>query len=90
MELIPVNRYLVVEYVEDTKEEENTTILLPEDVKIKNLPYSVVKLLRGGDGAYELGSLLVINSNMVEEVTFEGQTYYLLLENYVIGYLGQD
>ncbi len=89
MELIPVNRYLLVELVEDSVEQETATILLPEDVKIRTSPYSVVRLLRSNkeQEKFHDSSLLVVNSSMIEEVTFNGETYYLLLENHVIGCL---
>ena len=88
MELVPINKYLLVEPVEDPAEEEAPTVLLPEDVKIRTSPYSVVKLLRCNEGAkLKTDSLLVVNAHMIEEVTFNGETYYLLLENHVMGYL---
>jgi len=88
MELVPINKYLLVEPVEDPVEEETPTVLLPEDIKIQTSPYSVVKLLRCNEGAkLKTDSLLVVNAHMIEEVTFNGETYYLLLENHVMGNL---
>ena len=89
MHLVPVNRHLVVEHVEDNSVEENVpTILLPSDVKIKTSPYSVVKLLQAHEAStLEEGSLLVVNSNMIDEVKFNNKTFLFLLENHVVGLL---
>tara|TARA_R100001244_G_scaffold125537_1_gene95520 strand:- start:133 stop:405 length:273 start_codon:yes stop_codon:yes gene_type:complete len=88
MKFVPINKYLLVEPVEDPAEEEAPTVLLPEDVKIQTSPYSVVKLLRcNKDAKLKTDSLLVVSTHMIEEVTFNGETYYLLLENHVMGYL---
>jgi hypothetical protein len=88
MEFYPKNKYLLVEPVEDAKPENKTSgFILPEDYKkIEN--HKAVKLLRAaGDSPYrDLGvCLLVVSSNMIEEIKAAGKTIYVVPESAVYG-----
>lgn len=86
----PLNRHMLLHPVEKVKEENKSTILVPDDyvqVKSPYETYSVVDVARDcekmSDG--DIGRQVVVNNSMVEELKVHGETYYLLLENYVYG-----
>jgi len=89
MFLRPCNRYLVVETIEEDHLEENPRILLPEDYKQAN-PFGVGRIVsRSTDctlDAHE-GELIAFSNNMLEKMTLNGESFCLLLENYVLGIL---
>ena len=89
MNLIPANKYLLVEPVEEEEEKEEFSLLLPEGVDIKATnPHAVVTLLRASstEWADRVGMNLVCPRHSVENFVFKGETYYLLPENHIIAY----
>ena len=86
----PLNRHTLLHPVEKVEKENESTILVPDDyVKVKS-PYETYVVvdvardcekIRDGD----IGQQVVVNNSMVEEIKVHGETYYLLLENYVYG-----
>tara|TARA_R100000008_G_C3583999_1_gene170703 strand:+ start:1063 stop:1335 length:273 start_codon:yes stop_codon:yes gene_type:complete len=89
--LYPLNRYLVVEMCADPEEPvEETTILLPEEAKVNHSPFCKVKILQTHrDSSLQQGMCLIVPTHTVEEATVGNDTYYLVLENNVVGFLGQ-
>ena len=86
--LFPLNRHLVVEPLE----EESTTsgVIIPEDVKIESSAYKLAKVLEVHlDSRLEVGMKVLVPAHMIEEASFFGKTYYLVLENHVMGYVGE-
>jgi co-chaperonin GroES (HSP10) len=85
--LFPLNRYLVVEPLE----EEKTTsgVIIPEDVNIETSAFKLVKILMPHlDSGLRENMKVLVPTHMIEEAVFFGETYYLVLENHVVGYLG--
>ena len=79
--------------VEGEEPDQSATILLPDDyIKIKT-PYEIYEIV---DVALDcekicetnIGQQILVNNSMIEEVKVRGQTYYLLLENYIYGMFG--
>ena len=83
--LHPLNRYLVVEPVEEHVR--TSGVIIPDDVTIEEKTHKTVMLLKSHAGsALEPGAKLLVPAHMVEEVAFSGKKYYLVLENCVMGY----
>jgi len=83
----PRNRHFLVEPVVEEKSE--TAILLPEDYSNPK-EHIIAKLVSFAPDAntselYEEGDILAVNTSMVQAVDYEGVTYHLVLENYVLG-----
>ena len=88
--LYPLNKYLVVEPVEETQKEESS-VLIPGGVEIDTSPYKVVKLLEAHvDSRLRKGMKLVAPSHSVEQVSVLGCEYYLLPETHVIAFHGGE
>jgi co-chaperonin GroES (HSP10) len=85
MKVMPKNRHLLVEPVEEAEAQE-TSVLLPADYE-KKKEFVVAKVLSVHDsvkGEIQEGSLVVAEPNMIREVSLEGGSYYLLQANYVL------
>ena len=88
----PVNRHLLVEPIQSDDRGE-AVVLIPES-SIKSSAYSLVKLLAVSSDCEkfngEVGSTLVVNTNMVEEVQVGEDKFNLILENHVLGLYYKD
>ena len=86
--LYPLNKYLVVEPIEETKTD--TGVLVPEGVSIESGAFKLVKILEP-HAASQLRSdmQVLVPSHMLEEATFSGKTYYLVTENNVVGFYAE-
>ena len=85
MNVLPKNRHILVELVEE-EEQQKPAVLLPNDYQ-KKQDYVVAKVLSVHDSVKEEiqeGSLVVAEPNMLRQVTLEGQTHYLLQATYVL------
>ena len=89
--IYPLNRYLTVKLIEQKKEEETSQILLPE-VCYENSPsaYMLVEVVeQHAESKLRPGMRLIAPRSSVEVVDLGGETYYLLLENHAMGFLGK-
>ncbi len=90
--LIPYNRHLLVELVQS--EDRGDAVVLIPDSSVPKPAYSLVKLLNVAPDCEkfngEVGSTLLVNTNMVEEITVAGTSYNLILENHVVGLYFED
>lgn len=90
--LVPYNRHLLVELVQS--EDRGEAVVLIPDSSITKPTYSLVKLLNVAPDCEkfngEVGSTLLVNTSMVEEVTVAGSSYNLILENHVVGLYYED
>jgi co-chaperonin GroES (HSP10) len=90
---IPINRYLLVEPVTED-EESKSPILLPESPTKSLSPHSVVKLLAVSPDCEkfngEVGHVLVVNSNMIENIKVGNDEYKVVLENHVVGLISGE
>jgi co-chaperonin GroES (HSP10) len=89
--LKPVNRHILVEY-EPPETKKNMDILLPDDYKPPQEDYTLVKVLSVSQdvsfGCHP-GEQILIDKKMLEEIRINHSTYYLILENYVIGVMSE-
>lgn len=83
----PVNRHLWLQPVDvPTQEEENTTILVPDNYKPKTSPYEVYRLIGKSSDCtlkVELTDYVIVDSSMTNLLELNGEKFYLVLENYV-------
>lgn len=83
----PVNRHILVNY-SPPQEKTDTGILLPDDYKAPEQNHVVVDVLGVADDVAfrcKKGDKIVIDKKMLDELSIEHSTYYLILENYVMG-----
>ena len=85
----PLNRYLHIEIAQPEKET-TTGILLPDDFKPTEERHVVASVHAWADDvrfaeSLSVGSNILIDKSMVEEVTINGATAQLVLDNYVLG-----
>ena len=88
MDFKPCNRHLLLEPLVLEEAESESTILLPEEYRSKEL-HILATVVAAADDCKEVfktqvGSTILCTSNMIEEVRIGGKAYYLLLENYVL------
>lgn len=83
MKLYPINKFIVVEPVE---EKNTTTVLLPEGFAAKGDVKAYKVITVPVDCKIPEDCRLIALSNMVNKFTFEGTSYHVLPENAVIGY----
>jgi len=87
-EFYPCNRHLLVEHQYQESDEEPSIVLIPDGVSIKPT-YCLVKLLAAAHDCDqfngETGALLIVNGNMVEEISVGKDNFSVVLENHVVG-----
>ena len=91
--LNPRNRHLVVAPQDEQEQEEERTVLLPESYRKPESPYAAVSVLSVAPDVSQLliaGDTLIVDRSMLKEVTFKGETFYLVLENYILGIVDQE
>jgi len=82
--LYPLNKYLVVEPLEEEKI--TSGVIIPEEISINDSSFKLVKILESHiDSKIENGTQVLVPSHMIEEASFFGKTYYLVTENNVMG-----
>jgi co-chaperonin GroES (HSP10) len=88
--LFPLNKYLVVEPIQNTQKEEST-VLIPDDIEVDASPYKLVELLEAhADSRLRKGMKLVAPSHSIEQITVLDNEYYLLPETHVIAFHGGE
>ena len=88
MSLKPYNRHLLVQPIESGEEgQDASSILLPEGYSAKPAHCAVLLQDSAEDCTLKAstGDKLLVNATMLDEISVEGDTYYLILENYVLG-----
>ena len=92
MSLIPENRHLLVYPVEESQESnyDKVQLLMPDDFKPPQSLHVVCEVVAiAKDSKFYGGPVdrIVTERRMLQEINIEGETYYLVLENYVFGRL---
>ena len=88
MKFCPKNRYLLVQT--EKQEDADSGVLLPEGFTLSKDKYTVATVLDSATDCKETvaqGTKVVVDSTMLEEVIVSGQTYEIVLENYIVGLL---
>ena len=92
MNIIPENRHLLVQPVEEERGSIDTVqLLMPADFKPVQSQYVIctVKAIASDSkfGPFVQNKKIVVERRMLHEIDFGGETIYLVLENYVFGRL---
>ena len=93
MILNPRNRHLLVIPQDEEEQEEERAVLLPENYRKPQSPFAAVSVLSVAPDVSQLlmaGDTLMVERSMLKEVTFEGETFYLVLENYILGIVERE
>ena len=93
MMLNPRNRHLLVIPQDEDEQDEERAVLLPENYRKPQSPYAAVSVLSVAPDVSQLlmaGDTLMVERSMLKEVTFEGETFYLVLENYNLGIVERE
>ena len=88
MKFSPKNRYLLVQT--QKQEDAETGVLLPEGYTLRKDKYVTATVLDTATDCKETiaqGARVVVDASMLEEVSVSGQTFEIVLENYVVGLL---
>ena len=87
MQFIPQNRHILVGMPEEGSEESNSSVILPEGYERPKSEYVKVSVLDCTATELDLGHYVVVPRHMVQEMTVDGETYHLVLDNYVVASL---
>ena len=88
MSFYPRNRHVLIEIMENQKEEVQSTVLLPEGYGEKKDPYvcAVVKEVSPSCTInVGKGDKVVVQTSMVQDVNIDDNLYTIVLENYICG-----
>tara|TARA_Y100000296_G_C5007220_1_gene173213 strand:+ start:260 stop:526 length:267 start_codon:yes stop_codon:yes gene_type:complete len=87
--LYPLNKYLVVEPLEEEKT--ISGVIIPEEVNIDSSAFKLVKILEPNtESRLESGMRILVPTHMIEEASFFGEQYYLVTENHVVGFYEEN
>ncbi len=93
----PLNRHLSIVPHFRKSEAENSGVLLPEDFSQENQQHLIATVLEiSSDCSPPFQRLratcevqqVVVDASMIKKVETKKKTHYLILENYVLGFLG--
>lgn len=90
MHFTPFNRHLVVDLVEEKKEEQDSFVVLPTDYERPQSAYAKVTVLEVSPDSklhdkLSLNDTILVERRMLHKVDIKQNSFYLVLENYVYG-----
>jgi len=88
MNFEPFNRHLLVAPVEEKEDTDIHRIVLPDDYNIPQSPYVVCDVLGKASSCdidIAVGDRILIERRMLHQIIAEGETIYIVLQNYVYG-----
>ena len=86
----PLNRHLLIRPIETKRDKAESVIVLPTDYEKPVSRYVVDEILdyaRACQKDHTVGSIVVLERRMLNTIEIDGETYYLVLENYLFGRL---
>lgn len=86
--MVPLNRFLLVNVVED-EEKEKPSFYLPDDVVTNKKPYEVVEIIDVSSeskfaSVLDAGDKVVVEGHMLRSVVVFGEKATLIEDNYVL------
>jgi len=87
------NRHVLVQPLEEEKEEQQSLIALPDDYKKPDSPYMIARVIDFADDCKNriaVGSDIILERRMLIEIEIKGQKNYLVLENYIYGSIADE
>jgi len=93
----PFNRHLVVDLIEEEKNEEESLVVLPTDYKKPESPYAKAIVIEiAADSKFndniklEHNDTVLVERRMLNKVEINNYSFYLILENYVYGRISNE
>jgi len=88
----PVNRYIQIIPTLQEKGSDPGVVLLPDDYKPEEIRFHTAKVIDWADdvrfaNTLQVGSKVVFDSTMLEEIDVENKKILVVLDNYVVGLL---
>ena len=92
MTLEPVNRHILVQTIEEEKQEQASGVLLPDGCYSKQVFGLCRVLAKSSDCAIgaEVGQVIVVDNSMIEGVVVGDTHFSLILENHVLGVVSEN
>ena len=94
MNFEPFNRHLMVQPREEEREEVDVhRIVLPEDYNLPQDPYVVCDVLGKASSCdidINVGDKILIERRMLHQINADGETIYIVLQNYVYGRINHE
>jgi hypothetical protein len=82
--LKPKNRYLLVANRSVKVSLQERSFVLPTDYREKDEPYKVMRVIEDSNNKYEPESLILVPTNVLEEIVIDKQKFYLVTDNYIL------
>ena len=90
MKFTPQNRHILVGIPEETQiEESESTFILPDDYERPKSEYAKVQVFDCAATELKLGNYIIVPRHMIQEISVYGETYHLVLDNYVLASIEQ-
>jgi co-chaperonin GroES (HSP10) len=93
--LKPRNRHILItpDFIQNQQQREQVGILLPDDYKEETSKYCAAKVLDVSPDvsvSVKDNSDILVDRAMIEAIEHNGETNYMILENYVIAQIEDD
>ena len=90
MNFEPVNRHILVKFLEQTQIQEEPLIVLPDEYKKPESPYAVCTVFDVATdskffNSFKKHDTIVIERRMLQKIEVEANEFYLVLDNYILG-----
>jgi len=91
----PVNRYISIRLSAPPQNMTESGIMLPADFKPKEERYITAEIISWASDVrfkenLEVGTQIVVDKTMVEEINIKNQTINVVLDNYIIGIVEKE
>ena len=89
MNITPQNRHVLIGMPQETEAGESKgSFILPEDYERPKSEYVRVSVLDCTATELDLGHHVIVPRHMIQEVGVDGETYRLVLDNYIVASVG--
>ena len=85
MNLKPRGNWILVERRKSASTEQETVVLLPEDYKKPDNPYSVVKVAEdSGLIEWSYGDLLLVPTHIIRDIDIDDRTFHMIERGHIM------
>ena len=85
MNLKPRGNWILVERRKSAVTEKETAVLLPDDYKRPDNPYSVVKVAEDSSLIeWSYGDMLLVPTHIIREIVIDDQTFLMIEKNHIM------
>jgi co-chaperonin GroES (HSP10) len=86
----PVNRYVAIKLADQRENMTESGIMLPADFKPKEERYVAAQVINWSpevrfEEDLAVGTIVVVDKSMVEEINIKNETINIVLDNYIVG-----